>query len=190
MGKKAVFLDRDGTLAPDVPYCSRPEDFNLFEDVPRGIKKLNDNGFIVIVITNQSGIARGYFTEEKLSKIHDKLKRELNEVGAYVDGIYYCPHHPDDGCNCRKPSIGLFEKAIKDYDIDVKSSYLIGDRMLDIEAGYRIGCKNILVPENNHKEKVMKELERSKIKPDKICKNFDEAVYWILNDSEKEEGGE
>ena len=95
---KAVFLDRDGTIAEDVPYCRRVEDFKLLENTPQGIKLLNEHGFKVVVITNQSGIARGYFTEEMLSQIHDKMRRELAKSGARVDAVYYCPHHPDDDC--------------------------------------------------------------------------------------------
>ena len=102
MTNRAVFIDRDGTMAKDAHYCSRPEDFELFPNTAKGIRLLNKKGFKVIVITNQSGIARGYFTRETLAKIHEKMERELAEEGAWVDAIYYCPHHPDDGCDCRK----------------------------------------------------------------------------------------
>jgi len=98
MVRKAVFIDRDDTIAKDVPYCSKPEDLELFKGVADSIKKLNDAGFLVIIITNQSGIARGYFSEGTLNKIHEKMKNDLAKKGAHVDSIYYCPHHPDDSC--------------------------------------------------------------------------------------------
>ncbi len=142
---KAVFLDRDGTIAQDVPYCRSPDDFELLPTVPQAIKLLNDNAFKVAVITNQSGIARGYFTEETLAQIHQKVRDELAKHGAHVDAIYYCPHHPDDGCDCRKPGTALFHKAAKDLNIDFKTSYVIGDMQMDIDAGKALGCKTVLV---------------------------------------------
>ncbi|MBT9132808.1 MAG: D-glycero-alpha-D-manno-heptose-1,7-bisphosphate 7-phosphatase [Firmicutes bacterium] len=145
MANKAVFLDRDGTMAKDVHYCSRPEDFELFPYTAKAIRLLNEHGFKVVVITNQSGIARGYFTEETLAEIHEKMKRELAKEGALVDGIYYCPHHPDDNCNCRKPKPKLVLQAAKDFDIDLKHSFAVGDLQMDIELGKAVGCKTILV---------------------------------------------
>ena len=145
MKNKAVFLDRDGTIAYDVPYCSKPGDFKLLPTVPQAIKLLKENGFKVIVITNQSGIARGYFTEEILARIHQKMKDDLEKQGAGIDAIYYCPHHPDDQCDCRKPKIFLFQKAIQDHNIDINSSSMVGDKQLDIDAGKSAGCKTVLI---------------------------------------------
>ncbi|MBI2846613.1 MAG: D-glycero-beta-D-manno-heptose 1,7-bisphosphate 7-phosphatase, partial [Chloroflexi bacterium] len=142
---RAVFIDRDGTMAKDVPYCKRPEDFELFPTTARAIRLLNQNGFKVIVITNQSGVARGYFTEETLSKIHKKMQDELARQGAYVDAIYYCPHHPDDGCHCRKPKPGMVLRAIKDHNIDIKQSFVVGDLKMDIDLGRALGCRTVLV---------------------------------------------
>lgn len=141
---KAVFLDRDGTIARDVPYCSRPEDFELLPGVAEGIKELNKHGFKVVVITNQSGIARGYFTEEMLARIHDKMLKELAQQGAQVDAIYYCPHHPDDNCNCRKPKPEMVFKAALDLDIDLSQSYVIGDNEMDVELARRASCRGSL----------------------------------------------
>jgi D,D-heptose 1,7-bisphosphate phosphatase len=125
---KAVFLDRDGTIARDVHYCRRVEDFELLPTVPEAIKLLNTNGFKVVVVTNQSGIARGYFTEQTLEQIHQKMKDELANHNAWVDAIYYCPHHPDDGCDCRKPGTALFLKAARELDIDLARSYVVCSR--------------------------------------------------------------
>lgn len=179
MGNKAIFIDRDGTINVNFGYISNPSDFKAYPSVSKGIKLLRDNDFRIIVITNQSGIARGYFSEETLDKIHQRMENILAEQGAATDAIYYCPHHPNDKCNCRKPNTGLFEKAIEDFDIDVKNSFIIGDRMLDIEAGYKIGCKTVLIPED--KEKIKKEMSKSDIDPDFICDDFLSGVKWILN---------
>lgn len=138
---KAVFLDRDGTIARDVPYCSRPEDFELLPGVAEGIRLLNEHDFKVVIITNQSGIARGYFTEQMLAKIHKKMQKELAEHGAHVDAIYYCPHHPDDKCECRKPKPKMVLQAAIDLDIDLSQSYVIGDSEIDVELVKLAGCK-------------------------------------------------
>ena len=145
MGKRAVFLDRDGTIARDVHYCRRVEDFELLPTVPKAIRLLNENGFKVVVITNQSGIARRYFAEETLAQIHQRMKVELAKYGAWVDAIYYCPHHPDEGCECRKPRTALFLKAAKEHNIDLKASYMVGDMAIDIEAGKALGLRTVLV---------------------------------------------
>jgi len=145
MKNKTIFLDRDGTIARDVPYCGNPEDFECLPTVPKAIRRLNENGFMVVVITNQSGIARGYFTEGILAQIHRKMEEELAEQGAHVDGIYYCPHHPNDGCECRKPKIGLFLQAVNELHIDLSHSFMVGDMQMDIDAGKALGSKTILV---------------------------------------------
>ena len=145
MGLRAVFLDRDGTICKDVDYCSRVEDFHVLPTVPEAIRLLNQNGFKVVLITNQSGISRGYFTKEILDEIHARMESELAKHGANVDAIYYCPHHPDDGCDCRKPKTGLLTKAAEELGIDLNSSYMIGDMQKDIDVGRTVGCKTILV---------------------------------------------
>jgi D-sedoheptulose 7-phosphate isomerase len=145
-GRPAVFVDRDDTLAKDVPYCSKPEDLKLLKGAGQAIKRLNEAGYLVIVITNQSGIGRGLFDEAMLEKIHDKLRSELAKSGARVDAIYHCPHKPEAGCRCRKPDLGMIEQAMKDYDIDILSSYVIGDSdNHDMELAKRIGCPGVKV---------------------------------------------
>ena len=146
----AVFLDRDGTMAPDVPYCHRPEDLNLFPGVAEAVRRLNQAGFKVIVVTNQSGIARGYFTHETLADIHAKMERDLALAGARLDGIYYCPHHPDEGCDCRKPKPVMLFQAALDHGIDLANSYLVGDSSIDIQAGRAAGCRTVLVTQESH----------------------------------------
>ena len=172
MANRAVFIDRDGTMAKDVNYCRRPEDFVLFPNTARAIKLLNEHGFKVIVVTNQSGIARGYFTEETLSQIHKKMKQELAEEGARVDGIYYCPHHPDDNCDCRKPKPKLVLQAAREHDIDLKRSFVVGDLSMDIELGKAAGCKTILL--RNLPQ------EDTGVSPDCIASDLLEAARYVL----------
>ena len=172
MTNKAVFLDRDGTMAPDVHYCRRPEDFELFPYTAKAVGLLNERGLKVIVITNQSGIARGYFTEDTLANIHQKMERELAKEGAFVDAIYYCPHHPDDNCDCRKPKPKLVLQAAKDFNIDLKHSFVVGDLQMDIDLGKVAGCKTILIGNPS----VIKD---KAIVPDAISPNLLEAARLI-----------
>jgi D-sedoheptulose 7-phosphate isomerase len=145
-GRPAVFVDRDDTLAKDVPYCSKPEDLKLMKGAGQAIKRLNDAGYLVIVVTNQSGIGRGLFDEAVLEKIHAKLRAELGKSGARLDAIYHCPHRPEAGCRCRKPDLGMIEQAMKEFDIDILGSYVIGDSDdHDMELAKRIGCPGVKV---------------------------------------------
>jgi D-sedoheptulose 7-phosphate isomerase len=157
-GRKAVFIDRDDTVAKDVPYCSRPEDLKVFPGVGRSIKSLNDAGYLVILVTNQSGVARGYFTLQTLERIHDKLRSDIATDGARIDAIYFCPHHPDDRCSCRKPQLGLIEQAMRDFDIDIAGSFVIGDSEHDVEMGRRAGCRTFLVKEGQDFNQVVKKI--------------------------------
>lgn len=173
---KAVFLDRDGTIAEDVHYCRRPEDFKILPAVPKAIRLLNRHGFEVVIITNQSGIARGYLTEETLAQIHKKMEDELAKHNARVDAIYYCPHHPDEECECRKPKTALFHKAAKELLIDFTESYVIGDMEEDISAGKAIACKTILVTTGPNSAG---KLSRGK-EAHYIAGNLYEAAKWIV----------
>lgn len=143
--QKAVFLDRDGTIARDVHYCRRVEDFEILPRVPEAIRLLNQEGYKVVVITNQSGIARGYFSEATLSLIHHEMITILEQGGAHIDAVYVCPHHPDEGCDCRKPSPALIIRAAADIGIALERSYMIGDDPKDVQAGRAAGCRTILL---------------------------------------------
>ncbi len=180
MKNRAIFIDRDGTINLDVHYLDDPDKFEMYPGVGEGVKKLKDSGFKVIVITNQSGIARGYFTEKQLSDIHERMKKEFREFDVMLDGIYYCPHHPDDNCNCRKPNTGLFEKAIREHNIDVKKSYMLGDKILDVGAGKKIGARTVLVPEPNMREEILSKKKEWGYNPDYTADDFMGAVEWIL----------
>lgn len=172
--RKAVFLDRDGTIARDVPYCPRPEDFELLPGVPEAIRLINESGLLAVVVTNQSGVGRGYFTEETLLRIHHKMVTKLERYEARLDGIYYCPHHPDDGCDCRKPKTALFRKAAADLKIDLSQSFVVGDMPLDIDAGRAIGARTVLVTTDPKGSKNINS------QPDFTADSLQEAVRWIL----------
>lgn len=149
---KAVFLDRDGTINKEVTYLYRPEDLVILPGVPEAVKILRDNGFCILVVTNQAGIARGYYTVEHMHRLHRYLNEQLKRDGAWIDAFYYCPHHPEHGigeyrkvCHCRKPDTGMFEMAEREYEIDKNHSYMIGDKRIDVQAGHNYGIRSILV---------------------------------------------
>ena len=147
-GQRAVLIDRDDTIAKDVPYCDDPAKFELYEHVPPAIKRLNDAGYKVIVVTNQSGIGRGYFTEETLSRIHDKMIRTVEAAGGRIDDVFRCPHTPDDHCSCRKPEVGMGLAAITKHSINPRISFMVGDHEKDMEFGRRLGFRCIQVSES------------------------------------------
>jgi len=140
-----VFLDRDGTVAVDVHYCRRPEDFRLLPRAADAIALLNNAGLPVLIVTNQSGIARGFFDWSTLDAIHEKMRADLARSGAGVDAIYVCPHHPDDGCDCRKPRPGLLRRASGELGIALSRSYMVGDRDMDVHAGRACECTTVIV---------------------------------------------
>jgi D,D-heptose 1,7-bisphosphate phosphatase len=181
--RKAVFLDRDGTINEEVGYLAKPEDLALINGTADAIKLLNDAGFAVIVVTNQSGVARGYFTEDDVTKVNDKMLFELNMKGAYVDGIYYCPHHPDFGdgidCDCRKPNTGMVKKAVEELGIVIDGSFVVGDHKGDIELGKNVGAKTVLVLTGHGKEEENK-LKDEGIIPDHTAEDLLSAVEYIL----------
>ncbi len=153
--QRAVFLDRDGTINKYVGFLTNIDDFELLEGVSEAIKKINDSGYLAIVVTNQPVIARGEVTVEELENIHNKMETLLGAEGAYVDAIYYCPHHPDKGflgerpeykinCECRKPKPGLLLKAAEDFNIDLSESWVAGDSINDMKAGAAAGCRAAL----------------------------------------------
>ena len=149
---RAVFLDRDGTVNVEKDYLIRSEDFEFEKHVPETLKFLYDKGFLLIVVTNQSGIARGYYTETDLDELNRHMMSIVNKNGFRFAGIYYCPHHKDGivdryavECGCRKPGTELIEKAAKEHNIDLSVSYMIGDKESDIEAGKRAGMTTVLV---------------------------------------------
>ncbi len=147
---KAVFMDRDGTINEEVSYLHRIEDFKFICGVPELIKRFNEEGYKVIVVTNQAGIARGYYTEQEMNRLHIYINQCLaQQYRAHIDAFYHCPHHPaiTGECNCRKPKTGMLERAIKDFEVDVSRSLLLGDQPWDIEAGKRMGIASYYIGE-------------------------------------------
>lgn len=149
---RVVFLDRDGTINEEVHYLHRPEDLHLLPGVPDALRMLKKEGFTLIVVTNQAGVARGYYTCREVEMLHECLNRQLREAGGAIDAFYYCPHHPEFGigeykvvCHCRKPDTGLFEMAERDFAVDKAHSYMVGDKELDMQAGHNYGVESILV---------------------------------------------
>lgn len=159
--QKAIFLDRDGTINKYVGYLRTPEQFELLDGVGEAIRKINLSGYLAIVVTNQPVIARGEVTADGLQQIHNKMETMLGKEGAYLDGVYYCPHHPDKGfageveelkivCECRKPKAGLLLQSAKDFNIDLSQSWMIGDSENDVLAGRNAGCKTALIGETDY----------------------------------------
>lgn len=142
MKKPVIFLDRDGTLIEEVNFLSCVEDLRLFPFTGEAVKILKDSGFLIIVVTNQSGIGRGLYTEEDMHAIHAQIQAELDNA---IDAFYFCPHLPDDNCKCRKPGTGMIESALADFDIDIEKSWVIGDKAIDIETGLTAGLATALV---------------------------------------------
>lgn len=150
--KRAVFLDRDGTINVEREYLFRPEDFHFVAGAPEAIRLFREAGFLVVVVTNQSGVGRGYYDEAAVEELHRHMDSELAMAGAAVDAYYYCPHHPTAGngiylmeCTCRKPLPGMLHQAAADLKIDLARSWMVGDKLVDVEAGQRAGCMTALV---------------------------------------------
>ena len=185
--RPAVFLDRDGTINVDVKYLSRLEDLRFIPGAARAMARLRDGGYSPVVVTNQSAVARGLMTEADLEEIHRELRRQLRDAGAEVDGVYYCPHHPDYGrppyrqvCVCRKPNPGLLRRAALELGLDLEASYMVGDSLTDLQAGWNAGCGVVLVltgcGTETHREADADILDRI----DYIAGDLSEAADWIV----------
>ena len=184
---KAFFLDRDGTINKYNGLVTKPDELELMDDTSSAIKKINASKYLAICITNQPVIARGDVTLEELKNIHNKMETLLGKEGAYLDGLYFCPHHPDKGfegevpefkieCYCRKPRIGLLKKAEARYNIDLNKSWFIGDTDRDIQTGINAGCRTIFLDTTPNPPIRFKDA-----KPDFVCHSLSEAVNLILN---------
>lgn len=152
MPREAVFLDRDGTLIEEVNYLAHPDQVRLIPGAADAVRRWNERGVLVVVVTNQAGVARGYFPESRVTEVHGRLAALLSEHGANVDAFLYCPHHPSEGvggyrvaCECRKPKPGMLLAAARRFDIDLSLSWMIGDKPCDAEAGQAAGCRSLLV---------------------------------------------
>ncbi len=181
MTNKAVFLDRDGTINYEVNYLSSVDQLKILPNSAQAINLLNENDFLVIIITNQSGVARGKFSEEALNEINNELKNKLLKDEAKIDAVYYCPHHPDDGCSCRKPKPGMLKAANEEFGLDLQASYIVGDTLNDLETGHNVGCKTVLVL-TGYGEGELKKQENWNFSPDHIARDLLDAVMWIIGE--------
>jgi D-glycero-D-manno-heptose 1,7-bisphosphate phosphatase len=186
MTAKAVFLDKDGTLLEDIPYNVDPERIRLVDGAFEGLRLLQDHGYQLIVVTNQSGVARGFFEEHDLHAVRRRLRELLAEAGIFLTDLYYCPHHPEGTvakyaveCFCRKPQPGMLYRAALEHEIRLADSWVVGDILHDVEAGNRAGCRTILI--NNRRET---EWDLSTVRrPRFIVKNLESAARSILSGS-------
>ncbi|MDR2191701.1 MAG: HAD family hydrolase [Endomicrobium sp.] len=183
--RPAVFLDRDGTVIFDKNYLSKPEQVKLYSCAAESINKLRKAGFKIIVVTNQSGIARGMFTIKDLDKVNKKFVSLLKESGAKIDGLYYCPHADKDKCSCRKPLAGMVFRAAKEHNIDIAKSYTVGDSIRDYLLGFNAGTQGGVMTLTGHGKKQQKEIASQKVKPLAVLKNLKQAANFIVKNAKK-----
>ena len=184
-----VFLDRDGTLNYDPGYLKIAGDLKLLTGVGPALARLKRAGARLVVVTNQSGVGRGIVTLKDLEAIHARLQGLLEQEHAALDAIYFCPHHPNDGCHCRKPNVGMVERAVSELQLDLHRSYLIGDHARDIQLALRVGAKSILITSGPVDQQALDRLEAEQVMPDTVAKSMAEAVAWILADAAKSAKG-
>ena len=185
--RAAVFLDRDGTINEQMGYINHSSRFILLHGVAAAIARLNGHNIPVVVVTNQSGLARGYFPVSLLDEVHAKMTDQLAAEGAHVDGLYICPHHPEakeeqyrQTCDCRKPKTGLLEQAAADLNLDLKKSFMVGDRWSDLKCGNRAGATSILVLTGYGRGDQQYIGPQQEIQPAKVAEDLAGAVDWIL----------
>jgi D-glycero-D-manno-heptose 1,7-bisphosphate phosphatase len=190
MKRPALFIDRDGTISEEVGYVNHPSRFRLFPYSAEAIKLLNDSGWLAIVVTNQAGVARGYFAEEIILQIHERLRRDLENASAHLDAIYYCAHHPSLGeppyrldCNCRKPKTGLIDQARADFEIDLEKSWMVGDRYGDVELAVNAGLHSALVLSGYGRGEWEYQRDAWKEQPELVAEDLLEVVKRIVNGS-------
>ena len=186
-GKPAVFLDRDGTINEQMGYINHEDRFILLPGTGRAIKKLNDVDLPVVVVSNQSGVARGYFPRELVETVNRKMVEQLAMDGAVLDGLYYCPHHPKAeveayrvDCQCRKPKPGLLIQAAVELNLDLTRSFVVGDRLSDLDTGWSVGARGILVMTGYGRGEREYLLPGKSRQPDYLADDLGEAVDWII----------
>jgi D-glycero-D-manno-heptose 1,7-bisphosphate phosphatase len=187
MKKPAVFIDRDGTINEQMGYINHVSRFKILPRVPQAIRMLNRHGFLVLVVSNQSGVARGYYPMDLVETIHHLMVARIKEKQGVIDGVFFCPHHPAGSvpefsreCNCRKPKTGLIEQACKSFEIDLRRSFVVGDMYTDIELAHRAGLKGVLVKTGYGLGEIEYILSRKAAKPAHIAEDLLDAVRWIM----------
>ncbi|ADW17773.1 histidinol-phosphate phosphatase family protein [Desulfobulbus propionicus DSM 2032] len=191
----AVFLDRDGTINEQMGYINHISRFHLLPGVGQAIRRLNEYGLPVLVVTNQSGLARGYFPESLLDEVHAEMRRQLALQGAHIDGLYICPHHPEAKeerfrltCTCRKPRTGLLEQAAAERHLDLPRSYVVGDRWSDLRCGAAVGATTILVLTGYGRGDAQYIGPTQTVQPDFVAEDLQTAVQWILDRENNKQG--
>jgi D-glycero-D-manno-heptose 1,7-bisphosphate phosphatase len=187
MKRPALFMDRDGTVSEEVGYVNHPSRFRVFPYSADAIKLLNDNGWLAIVVTNQAGVARGYFAEDVIMKVHAQLRADVEKSGAKLDAIYYCAHHPSVGeppyrldCDCRKPKTGLIDRAAADFEIDLQRSWMVGDRYGDVELAQNAGLHSALVLSGYGRGEWEYQRELWKLEPELVDENLLEVARTVI----------
>jgi len=178
--RPAVFLDRDGTIAEEVGYLNHASRFRIFPFVAAAIRRLNEAGLPVIVVTNQSGVGRGYFPESLVHNVNELMTQQLAEAGAKLDAIYYCPHTSGDNCNCRKPRTGMLDRAALEHALDLRRSVVVGDRFGDMELARNVGARAILVRTGYGEGELAWHAAKWRFQPDSVAKDLAQAAEWIL----------
>jgi D-glycero-D-manno-heptose 1,7-bisphosphate phosphatase len=185
--RRAVFLDRDGTVAEEVGYVNHASRIRLIPGSADAVRRVREAGFLAVVVTNQAGVARDYFEEFVVHQANQRLAELLSLEGAALDGLYYCPHHPSAGvppyrqeCECRKPRPGMLQQAARDLKIDLAQSYMVGDGLVDVEAARAAGVVPVLVLTGYGRGHFEHRRSRWKVEPEHIAENLPEAVSWIL----------
>ncbi|MGB7924076.1 MAG: HAD family hydrolase [Pyrinomonadaceae bacterium] len=188
MKRRAVFMDRDGTISEEIGYVNHPSRYRVFPYSAEAVRLLNETGWLAILVTNQAGVARGYFTEDLIGATHDVLKQEIERGGAHLDAIYYCAHHPSVGeppyridCDCRKPKPGLIQRAASDFPLDLAASWMIGDRYSDIELARNAGLRSAFVLSGYGRGEWEYQRSTWKHQPDMVADDLLEAVREIVN---------
>lgn len=178
--RPAIFLDRDGTIADEVGYLNHLSRFRMFPFAAAAVRRLNEAGLPVVVITNQSGVGRGYFPESLVQEVHDQMRQQLAAGGARVEAVYYCPHMSADNCRCRKPKTGMLDSAAREHAIDLKRSFVVGDRHGDVELARNVGARSILVRTGYGEGELAWHASRWTSQPDFVAQDLAEAADWIL----------
>ena len=181
--RQAAFLDRDGTICEEMGYLNHVSRFRMFPYTASAIRRLNEKGLPVVVVTNQSGVARGIFPESLIHEVHERMTSQLAENGARIEGFYYCPHRAQDGCHCRKPGSRLLERAAQEHGLELSRSFVVGDRYVDVEMGHRVGAKSALVLTGYGRGELQWHHKGWPRQPDFVAEDLSVAVDWILEKS-------